>query len=98
VTLPRDHIPDDLAVSISDDGEYAIFAYTLPRDVRARLTPAELAVALLLLEGKTYEEIAAARRRAVRTIANQVASVFRKLGISSRSQLVAQYGDDILLR
>jgi DNA-binding CsgD family transcriptional regulator len=91
-------IPEDLVVAVSADGELAVIGYTLPTDVTRRLSTAERAVALLLLDGKTYEEIAQARGRAARTIANQVRSLFEKLGISSRSELCALFSDDILLR
>jgi len=53
------------------------------------LSAAERAVALDLLEGKSNAEIAAARCTSVRTVANQVGSLFKKLGVHSRSQLVA---------
>jgi DNA-binding NarL/FixJ family response regulator len=43
----------------------------------------------LVLEGKSNQEIAKSRRTAVRTVANQVASIFRKLGVGSRSELYA---------
>jgi hypothetical protein len=42
-----------------------------------------------LLEGKSNGEIAAARCTSVRTVANQVSSLFKKLRVHSRSQLVA---------
>ena len=52
------------------------------------LTRAELAVATALIEGASNREIAAARGSSVRTVANQVASIFRKLGVRSRGELV----------
>lgn len=55
----------------------------------ASLTESEQSVMQLVLEGMSNQEIAKARRRAVRTIANQVASIFRKLGIGSRCELYA---------
>lgn len=50
----------------------------------AALTPAELDVARLLHDGLSNAEIAAARGSALRTVANQVASILRKLGVASR--------------
>jgi DNA-binding CsgD family transcriptional regulator len=48
----------------------------------------ESEVLLQLLEGLSNEEIATERGVSARTVANQVASVFRKLGVSSRGELV----------
>jgi len=66
---------DYLAVSV------AIEARPLP------LTPAELAVARLVARGLDNAEIARHRQRSVRTIANQVAAIMRKLALSRRAQL-----------
>jgi DNA-binding NarL/FixJ family response regulator len=48
----------------------------------------ELAVARSLLEGKSYEEISAERGTSLRTIANQVCSVGRKLQVRGRFDLL----------
>jgi DNA-binding CsgD family transcriptional regulator len=53
-----------------------------------RLTPAQYDVVRLLFEGKSYAEIALARRRSTRTIANQLGAVFRMLGVSGRMELI----------
>lgn len=42
-----------------------------------------------LLYGQSNEQIAARRRTSSRTIANQVAALFRKLGVGSQAELVA---------
>lgn len=72
---------------------FAVFEFPLasvaPSPFEANLTESERSVMTLMLEGKTNLEIAAARRRALRTVANQVASIFRKLGIGSRYELYA---------
>lgn len=54
------------------------------------LSPAEREVTHALLQGATNAEIAEQRGVAVRTVANQVASVFKKLGVSSRTELAAK--------
>lgn len=54
------------------------------------LTPAQREVAALLLSGLTNAEIAGRRGTAVRTVANQVASVFERLGVRSRLELFAR--------
>jgi DNA-binding CsgD family transcriptional regulator len=57
-------------------------------DLAAWLAPAEHAVIHLLIEGMTYAEIARARQTSVRTVANQVASGFRRLDVSGRAELL----------
>jgi DNA-binding CsgD family transcriptional regulator len=52
------------------------------------LSAAERAVALALIEGRTNAEIAAARKTSIRTVANQIVSAYRKLGVHSRRELV----------
>jgi DNA-binding CsgD family transcriptional regulator len=61
----------------------------LPAHVVARLTPAEQQVALLALGGATAAQIARRRRTSRHTVNNQLASVFRKLGVGSRWELAA---------
>lgn len=79
------------ASRISVAGEdLAVFSFPLaPPVLRADLSAAERAVAEDLLDGRSNAEIATTRCTSVRTVANQVASVFKKLGVHSRSQLVA---------
>ena len=48
---------------------------------------AEFDVAQRLLEGNSYAQIARHRRTSTRTIANQVASIFNRVGVSSRHEL-----------
>lgn len=59
-----------------------------------RLTPSEARVALLRLEGLSYAEIAAHRGSASRTVANLLASGYRKLKIGGRSELMALLADE----
>jgi DNA-binding NarL/FixJ family response regulator len=70
--------------------ELAVLSFPLPAiPLPASLSPAERDVAIAIVAGKTNEEIAAERRSSVRTVANQVASMFRKLQVRSRGELVA---------
>jgi DNA-binding CsgD family transcriptional regulator len=71
--------------------EYAVLEWEalLPGAPRA-LTPAERETLELLLAGRPNREIAAARNVAVRTVANQVASLVQKLGVRSRSELFSR--------
>ncbi|MBL9016998.1 MAG: helix-turn-helix transcriptional regulator [Myxococcales bacterium] len=53
------------------------------------LTAAERQVALLVTRGLSNAAIARQRRCAVRTVANQLQAIYRKLGIGSRAELAA---------
>jgi DNA-binding NarL/FixJ family response regulator len=53
-----------------------------------RIPPGELAVVRCLVEGRSYLEIAGGRGTSTRTIANQLASVFRRLQVSGRGELL----------
>jgi DNA-binding CsgD family transcriptional regulator len=69
--------------------EVAVLSVPLPPPALPHsLSAAERAVALALLDGLTNAEIAVVRRTSVRTVANQVASLFQKLGVRSRSEAV----------
>jgi DNA-binding CsgD family transcriptional regulator len=53
-----------------------------------RLSAAELAVLLRVVEGWSYARIAAERRTSCRTVANQVGHAFSRLRVSGRGQLI----------
>jgi DNA-binding CsgD family transcriptional regulator len=84
--------PKNLRVEYSGDGQtVAIISFDVDdADKTGDLTSAEREVALLALAGKSNNEIADARHCSVRTVANQLQSVFRKLGIRSRAELAAK--------
>jgi DNA-binding CsgD family transcriptional regulator len=70
--------------------EMAVLSYPLqPVDLPAGLTDAERDVALAIFAGRSNAEIAVQRGTSPRTVANQVASLFAKLGLRSRSELAA---------
>ena len=52
------------------------------------LTPAQYEVVRLRIEGMSHTEIAISRHRSRRTIANQLAESFRRLGVSGRAELI----------
>lgn len=54
------------------------------------LSAAEREVLGLVLDGCANATIAALRRTLPRTVANQVASIFRKVGVGSRAELEAK--------
>jgi DNA-binding NarL/FixJ family response regulator len=58
-------------------------------DALTKLTGAEREVALAALRGLSNEEIARARGTSKRTVANQLAALYRKLGVGSRAELAA---------
>lgn len=60
------------------------------------LTPAEAAVAELAIKGRSISDIALARGSAEGTIKGQLNSVYRKSGVSGRSQLVSILIEDLL--
>lgn len=55
-----------------------------------RLTQAERQVVAAVLSGRTNAAIAKARRTSSRTVANQLACIYRKLGVASRWELAAR--------
>lgn len=70
--------------------EYAVFVAPAPAARAVALTEAEVAVKALVLEGCSNAEIAKRRGVSVRTVANQLQSLFKKLGVSSRAELSAR--------
>jgi DNA-binding NarL/FixJ family response regulator len=79
--------------------EYVVFSFVSSarvevnanRDLatRGRLTKAEREVARLVVVGLSNEAIAQRRKVSLRTIANQVSSIYRKLAVRSRRELSA---------
>jgi DNA-binding NarL/FixJ family response regulator len=68
--------PEDTPTPALDESQY-------------KLTAAEMSVLQHLLLGHSNRTIARARQRSARTVGHQVASIFRKLGVSSRRELLA---------
>ncbi len=87
--------PADLDVVVLRHGtdEYAVLSFGVQpqspsEDVAAHcLTAAERSIAELVLGGHTNTAIARARGTSVRTVANQVTALYRKLGVASRREL-----------
>lgn len=68
-----------------------LFVHAIPKTAEvAGLSAAENEVLALLLDGYDNASIAAARKTSPRTTANQVSSIFRKLGVASRAELAAK--------
>lgn len=61
-----------------------------------RLTAAEREVALFAIKGLTLAEIAGLRATSEGTVKAQTASIYRKAGVSTRSQLVSVFIEDLM--
>lgn len=71
-----------------------LFVHSLPPIPRVEsLTDAEQEVLVLLLRGYEAIDIATARNTSPRTIPNQVAGIYRKLGVGSRAELATKVLD-----
>lgn len=60
------------------------------------LTPAERDVALFSIKGMTTAEIAALRNTSEGTVKAQTNAIYRKAGVSGRSQLLSLFIDDLM--
>lgn len=87
----RDAPPRDLRATEFELGgdTFVVLSYAAEAPTLDVLTGAERQVLGLLLEGLTNAAIARARGTALRTVANQVAAIFAKLGVGSRAELAA---------
>lgn len=84
--------PKGLVVDTFEVGDraFAILEWSAPRPrPLGALTRTERVVLDLLLAGLSNAEIARRRQRSVRTVAHQVDSIFRRLGVGSRLELFA---------
>ncbi|MCC6872924.1 MAG: helix-turn-helix transcriptional regulator [Sandaracinaceae bacterium] len=71
-------------------GSIVVIGYRAPRPPAGRLSPAEREVARDLADGLSIQAIARRRGVAARTVANQMQSLYRKLGVRSRDELVLE--------
>jgi DNA-binding NarL/FixJ family response regulator len=73
--------------------EYLVLSFPIAAtEPFSDLTEAEREVATLVLQGLSNRQIAERRGAALRTVANQVASLLRRLGVRSRYELIARFG------
>ncbi len=61
------------------------------------LTSAECEVALLILKGLSYKEVADARATSERTVRHQALAISRKAGLAGRAEMAAFFLEDLLL-
>jgi DNA-binding NarL/FixJ family response regulator len=88
-----DLVSTELATYVGTE-THVMLSFPLPRPesvTPAVLTASEQCVFRALLTGQSNAQIAASRGRSPRTIANQVAAVFRKLAVGSRSELLTTH-------
>lgn len=82
---------DALQVDLEGD---ALTVLRAPRaqdsDLAAHLTPREREILEMLASGASNREIAVARGRSIKTVANQIFSIFAKLGVESRTEAAAK--------
>ena len=62
-----------------------------------QLTRAEAEIGLFLLKGLSHREIAEVRQTSERTVREQARALYRKSGLSGRSELSAFFLEDLLL-
>jgi DNA-binding CsgD family transcriptional regulator len=72
--------------------DWMVLSYPRTPPGRAKLTPSERSVALALSQRLSNTEIAHVRGTSVRTVANQIARMFRKFGVHTRAELVRRLG------
>jgi DNA-binding NarL/FixJ family response regulator len=80
----------DIDVFDLEIGDEKLVVLSIPIEAGAsleKLTPAEREVARAVLRGLSNDEVATLRGCRPRTIACQLASIYRKLKVSSRSEL-----------
>ncbi|QPK64638.1 helix-turn-helix transcriptional regulator [Methylomonas sp. LL1] len=62
-----------------------------------QLTPAEAEVGMLMLKGLSHSEIGQLRNVSERTIRDQARAIYRKAGVTGRTELSAFFLEDLLL-
>lgn len=85
--LPLEHARLE---EVRHDGRWLVSVDIPGATFRDRLSSSEWEVARLSIEGETHDAMARLRGTSRRTVANQLAAVFHKLGISGRSMLRAK--------
>jgi len=79
---------EELLAGVGDSVERQFESWTL--------TAAEAEVALLLLKGLSFKEIAIVRDTSERTAREQAGSVYKKAGVAGRAELSAWFIEDLL--
>ncbi|MCC6621369.1 MAG: helix-turn-helix transcriptional regulator [Deltaproteobacteria bacterium] len=86
--------PPDLRAAVGRLGDQEVLVISWPVADRPdeawpELTPAQREVAAMLVAGCSRADVARMRGRAPSTVAAQIAAIFARLGVGSRTELVA---------
>jgi len=81
--------PEVMEVEVGGERLVVISMPATAVDEQVELTASERRIAADILAGLSNREISSQRGTSIRTVANQIASLYRKLGVTSRSELVA---------
>jgi DNA-binding CsgD family transcriptional regulator len=87
-----DEVPTPRLITLTVEG-YQFAVVTVPLaagSALSKLTPVERQVACLASDGFSNAEIGRWRGTSERTVANQIASIFRKLNVGSRYHLASR--------
>jgi DNA-binding NarL/FixJ family response regulator len=87
-----DRMPDIDAMTL-DLGSERLIVLSFPAGPPTfpeRLTPAEREIADLIFAGCSNAQIARTRRRSIKTVTKQVATMFAKVGVTTRAAFVAR--------
>jgi DNA-binding CsgD family transcriptional regulator len=80
-----------------EGSRYLVIGYPAPRlSSFVDLSASELEVIEAWIGGQTMRAIAKLRGASTRTVANQIASAYRKVGVSSRGELLARLQKETL--
>lgn len=82
--------PVEVEAFYVDDVEFVLFEMPAACSNLPKLTDAEAQVVSMLLAGKRIADVASMREVSYRTVANQLASVYRKLQVTSAAELMAR--------
>lgn len=85
--MPERGSKPDLRISATAD---TIVVSTAAPRLPGVLSDSEQQVVLAVLAGRSNLEIAKARGTSIKTVANQLQAVYRKLGVGSRDELAAR--------
>jgi DNA-binding CsgD family transcriptional regulator len=71
-------------------GEHELAILSVPLRATVELTHAEREIVGRVAAGESDRQIASARGTSPRTVANQLRTLFRRLGVSSRAELLSR--------
>ena len=89
--MSRDERSNQIAAESYLVGDVELVVFELPAETEApaQFSESERCILRQLRAGRSSAEIAQARGTSARTVANQLASMYRKVNVSSRQELLA---------